>query len=103
VYAVIATGGKQYRVVLGDVIRVEKMTAEEGAEIDFSKVLLIGDGDNITVGTPHIEGSKVTGMVRGQGRGKKVEVIKFHRRKQYRRQMGHRQAYTEVEITSING
>lgn len=102
-YAVIATGGKQYRVVLGDVIRVEKMTAEEGAEIDFSKVLLIGDGDNITVGTPHIEGSKVTGMVRGQGRGKKVEVIKFHRRKQYRRQMGHRQAYTEVEITSING
>jgi large subunit ribosomal protein L21 len=102
VYAVIATGGKQYRVASGDVIRVEKIIAEEGAEIDFSKVLLIGDGDSITVGTPHIEGSKVTGTVRGQGRGKKVEIIKFRRRKQHRKQMGHRQAYTEVEITSIN-
>lgn len=102
-YAVIATGGKQYRVAPGDVIRVEKISAEEGTEIDFSNVLLVGEGDNIKVGTPHVEGGTVTGRIRAQGRGKKVEIIKFKRRKHYRRQMGHRQAYTEVEITSING
>ncbi len=101
-YAVIASGGKQYRVAPGDTIRIEKLSAEEGSSVDFSDVLMVSDGERITVGTPFVEGSTVTGKVKSQGRGKKIQVLKFHRRKQYRKQMGHRQAYTEVEITAIN-
>jgi large subunit ribosomal protein L21 len=93
-YAVIKTGGKQYRVAQGDVLRVEKLTADVGASVDFERVLMVADGDNISIGTP---------FIRSQGRGDKIKIIKFRRRKNYRRQMGHRQSYTEVEITGIHG
>jgi large subunit ribosomal protein L21 len=94
-YAVIATGGKQYRVLTGEVLRVEKLDAEEGANVEFNDVLLIGDGENIKVGDA-LKGAKVTATV-------KIRIIKFRRRKHYRRQQGHRQYYTEVEITGIAG
>lgn len=102
-YAVIKTGGKQYRVAQGDVLRVEKLTADVGASVDFERVLMVADGDNISIGTPFIDGGKVTATIRSQGRGDKIKIIKFRRRKNYRRQMGHRQSYTEVEITGIHG
>ncbi|MEJ2513962.1 MAG: 50S ribosomal protein L21 [Gammaproteobacteria bacterium] len=101
-YAVIATGGKQYRVSEGSVLRVEKLEAEEGATVEFDQVLLVGDGDNVTVGKPYIEGGKVKASVMAQGKGRKVEVLKFRRRKNYRRTKGHRQAFTQVKITGID-
>jgi large subunit ribosomal protein L21 len=101
-YAVIKTGGKQYRVTKGETLRVEKLEADEGASINFNDVLMIADGDQITLGNPLIDGSKVMATVKSHGRAKKVEIIKFRRRKHYRKQMGHRQYYTEVEITDIN-
>jgi large subunit ribosomal protein L21 len=100
-YAVIKTGGKQYRVAQGDVLRVEKLTADVGASIDLDRVLMVADGDNVSIGTPFIEGGKVTATVRSHGRGDKIKIIKFRRRKHYRKQMGHRQCYTEIEITGI--
>jgi len=100
-YAVIATGGKQYRVKEGAVLRVEKLDAEEGATVEFDQVLLVGDGDSITVGKPYIEGGKVQASVMAQGKGRKVEVVKFKRRKNYRRTKGHRQHFTQVKITGI--
>jgi large subunit ribosomal protein L21 len=100
-YAVIKTGGKQYRVAQGDVLRVERLAADVGARVDFGHVLMISDGDNVSVGTPLIDGSKVTATVIAHGRGNKIKIIKFRRRKHYRRQMGHRQSYTEIEITGI--
>jgi large subunit ribosomal protein L21 len=102
-YAVIATGGKQYRVAKGDTIRIEKLTADEGSDIEFEKVLMIADGDDVKVGAPYVEGGKVSANVKTHGRGKKVEIIKFRRRKHHRKQMGHRQSYTEIEITGISG
>ncbi|MGD8498745.1 MAG: 50S ribosomal protein L21 [Chromatiales bacterium] len=101
-YAVIATGGKQYRVAQGDVIRVELLEAEPGASIDFDKVLLVGEGESVKVGAPYVEGGKVSGTVKSHGRADKIEVIKFRRRKHHRKQMGHRQHFTEVEITDIS-
>lgn len=101
-FAVIATGGKQYRVTEGDVIRVEKLDGAEGDSIEFDQVLMIGEGEDVKVGTPLIEGGKVTGTVKGQARGEKVTIIKFRRRKHHRKQMGHRQHYTEVQITGIS-
>jgi large subunit ribosomal protein L21 len=101
-YAVIATGGKQYRVKEGAVLRVEKLDAEEGATIEFDQVLLVGDGESVTVGKPYIEGGKVSASVMAQGKGRKVEVIKFKRRKNYRRSKGHRQHFTQVKITGID-
>jgi len=100
-YAVIKTGGKQYKVAEGQRLRIEKLPVEPGTSIDFDEVMLIGDGETVTVGTPHVAGSKVTATVTDQGRGKKVDIIKFRRRKQYLKRMGHRQAYTEVEVTAI--
>lgn len=100
-YAVIKTGGKQYKVAQGQRLRVEKLPVEPGAAVEFSEVMMIGDGDTVTVGTPHVAGSKVTATVTDQGRGKKVDIVKFRRRKQYLKRMGHRQAYTEVEVTAI--
>ena len=102
-YAVIKTGGKQYRVSKGDKIKVEKLTADEGASVDFADVLMIGDTDKVTVGTPVVGGGKVTAKVIAHGRGKKIEIVKFHRRKHYQKRTGHRQDYTEVEITDIAG
>jgi large subunit ribosomal protein L21 len=100
-YAVIATGGKQYRVSEGAVLRVEKLDAEEGASIEFDRVLLVGDGDTVNVGKPFLEGGKVQATVMSQGKARKVEIVKFRRRKNYRRTKGHRQQFTQVKITGI--
>jgi large subunit ribosomal protein L21 len=101
-YAVIATGGKQYRVTEGETLKVEKLDAEEGSEIELDQVLMVADGDNIQVGTPVLESGKVTAKIKSHGRGKKVEIVKFRRRKHHRKQMGHRQSYTEIEVTGIS-
>ena len=101
-YAVIQTGGKQYRVSEGDTLRVEKLGAEEGASVDLDKVLMVANGDDVKVGTPYVEGGKVTATVRTHGRGKKVKIVKFKRRKQHLKRQGHRQWYTELEITGIS-
>jgi large subunit ribosomal protein L21 len=98
---VIKTGGKQYRVSEGDKLEIETLDAAPGDKIEFSEVLLLRDGDSVEVGTPLIEGAKVTATVLEHGRGKKVRIIKFKRRKHYRRQAGHRQNFTRVEITGI--
>ena len=100
-FAVIKTGGKQYRVQEGDVIYVEKLNAEVDAVVDFD-VLLCGEGEDVTVGTPVVEGAKVEGKVLAQGKGKKVVVFKFKAKKGYRRTNGHRQPFTKVEITKIS-
>ena len=101
-YAVFVTGGKQYKVQQGDTLRVEKLAAEEGSSVQFNSILLVADGDNVEVGSPYVEGRKILATVRSHGRGKKIKVVKFKRRKGYRRQMGHRQSYTELEITDIS-
>ena len=102
-YAVIKTGGKQYRVSPGDKLKIETIDAEVGASFDFDTVLMISDGDAITVGTPTIASAKVTAEVVAHGRGKKVEIIKFRRRKHHQKRTGHRQNFTQVEIQSIDG
>ena len=102
-YAVIKTGGKQYRVAPGQVLRVEQIDAAEGADVELDDVLLISDGEDVRVGTPRVEGGRVQARVRSHGRGRKVEIIKFKRRKHHMKRMGHRQAYTELEITDIQG
>lgn len=101
-YAVIKTGGKQYRVAPGQTLKVEKIVADEGASVDFDQVLMVADGDQVTLGTPTVAGGKVSATVKAHGRGKKIEIIKFKRRKHYHKRMGHRQHYTEVEITGIS-
>ncbi len=101
-YAVIQTGGKQYRVSEGTTLRVEKIAAEEGASIEIDKVLMVADGDDIKVGAPYVEGGKVTATVKAHGKGKKVRIIKFKRRKHHLKRQGHRQAYTEIEVTGIS-
>ena len=100
-YAVFKTGGKQYRASTGDVIKVEKIEAEKGATVELDQVLMVGEGEDVKVGTPFLEGGKVTATVLDQGRGDKITVIKFKRRKNYRRKMGHRQYFTQIEITGI--
>ena len=100
-YAVIMTGGKQYRVEEGDSLRVERLDAEEGAEIELDRVLLVADGDQVVVGAPFVEHGKVTATVTEHGRAKKIKVVKFKRRKNYLRQHGHRQSFTELSIGSI--
>jgi large subunit ribosomal protein L21 len=101
-YAVIQTGGKQYRVAEGDTLKVEKISADEGASVDIDEVLMVADGEDVKVGRPYVEGGKVTAMVKSHGRGKKVKIVKFRRRKQYLKRQGHRQWFTELEITGIN-
>lgn len=102
-YAVIKTGGKQYRVAKGDTLRVEKLAGAEGDAVELVEVLMVADGDDIKVGAPYLDGGKVTATVKAQGRGKKVEIIKFRRRKHHMKRQGHRQSYTELEITGITG
>jgi large subunit ribosomal protein L21 len=102
-YAVFRSGGKQYRAAKGDVLRLEKIEADEGATIKFDEVLLVGEGSDIKVGSPLLSGSTVSGKVVRQGKSKKVSVVKFKRRKNYLRQGSHRQFFTEVEITGITG
>jgi large subunit ribosomal protein L21 len=101
-YAIVATGGKQYRVKEGEKLRVEKLNAEAGDTVELDKVLLVGEGEDIKVGAPYLDGAKVTATVAANGRGDKVKIVKFKRRKHSRKQMGHRQAYTEIEITGIS-
>jgi large subunit ribosomal protein L21 len=102
-YAVFRTGGKQYRAAQGDVLRLEKIEADEGATVEFDEVLLVGEGSDIKVGTPLLSGSTVSGKVVRQGKSRKVPVVKFKRRQNYLRQGSHRQFFTEVEITGITG
>ena len=101
-YAVFRSGGKQYRAAKGDVLRVEKIDASEGASVDFDDVLLIGEGKDIKVGNPLLAGSSVSAKVLRQGKSRKVPVVKFKRRQNYLRQGSHRQFFTEVEITGIS-
>jgi len=101
-YAVVKTGGKQYRVAVGDKLKVESIKAEEGDKVTLDQVLMIGDGDNIEVGTPTLNKS-VEATVVSNGRGKKLRVVKFRRRQNSRTRTGHRQNYTELEITAIGG
>lgn len=101
-YAVIKTGGKQYRVEQGQTLKVEKLASDPGAALDIADVLLLADGERITVGAPYVVGASVTATVKSHGRGPKIRIVKFRRRKHYRKQMGHRQDYTELEITGIN-
>ncbi len=100
-YAVIETGGKQYRVAPGDTVRVEKLAVEAGQSINLEKVLLVQDGKDIRIGKPIVEGASVKAKVVSHGRGEKIRIFKMKRRKHYRNQAGHRQGYTELEITSI--
>ncbi|HET7301084.1 MAG TPA: 50S ribosomal protein L21 [Oleiagrimonas sp.] len=102
-YAVIKTGGKQYRVMQGEYLRVEKLDAEVDGTITFDQVLLVGEGENVTIGAPLVDGATVSAKVLSQGRDKKVRIIKFRRRKHHKKQQGHRQYYTEIEITAIAG
>ena len=101
-YAVIATGGKQYRVEKDGVLRIERLTRAPGTTVEFNDVLLIADGDNITVGKPMLKGSKVLATVESHGQGAKVAIVKFRRRKHYLRMKNHRQQYTQVRVTAIN-
>ena len=101
-YAVIKSGGKQHRVVEGERLKVELLAVEPGQVITFDDVLMIVNGDNIQVGTPVVAGAKVTAEVLDHGRHDKVRIVKFRRRKHYRRQAGHRQYYTELKITGIS-
>lgn len=100
-YAVIETGGKQYRVREGQAIYVEKLFAEEGETVTFDRVLLVGKEDGAVIGTPVVEGAKVTGKVEAHGKGKKIVVFKYKPKKNYKRKQGHRQPFTKVLIEKI--
>ncbi len=102
-YAVFRSGGKQYRATKGDVLRLEKLDAQEGATVKFDEVLLVGDGADVKVGNPLLAGGSVSAKVVRQGKSRKVSVVKFKRRQNYLRQGSHRQFFTEVEITGIGG
>ena len=103
-YAVIQTGGKQHRVEIGEVVRVEKLESEEGAQVVFDQVLAVGEGDSVKVGAPTVKGATVKGTVVDQGRGKKLIIFRFRRRQNSsRRRGGHRQSYTAVKIDAIEG
>ena len=102
-YAVFKTGGKQYKASTGDIVRVEKLPADSGESIELNEVLMVADGDDIRVGAPMLDGGKITAEIVGHGRGEKVRIIKFKRRKHHMKQMGHRQHYTEIKITGIEG
>lgn len=101
-YAVIQSGGKQHRVVEGQTLRLEKIEVEAGSAVEFDKVLMVGAGESIKVGAPFVEGGKVTAEVITHGRGDKIKIMKFRRRKHSMKQQGHRQWFTEVKITGIS-
>ena len=102
-YAVIVTGGKQYRVEKGDVLFVEKLNTEQDATVTFDSVLVVGEEGNVKVGAPTVEGASVQAKVLKNGKGKKLNIITYRPKKGSARRMGHRQPYTKVEITEING
>lgn len=101
-YAIIETGGKQYRVQEGDVLFIEKLNVTEGETVDFDKVLAVSNGTDLTVGAPIVEGAKVSATVEKNGKGKKIIVFKYKAKKDYRKKQGHRQPYTKVKIEKIN-
>ena len=101
-YAVIEAGGKQHRVIEGETLKLEKIEAATGETIEFDKVLMVGAGEDVKIGKPVVDGSKVTAEVVAHGRHKKVKIVKFNRRKHYRKETGHRQWFTEVKITGIS-
>ena len=101
-YAVIRTGGKQYRVSAGQSLRVEKLPAAAGSEVVLSDVLMVGQGEAVTLGSPLVAGAAVKATILSQGRGDKIRIFKMRRRKHYRKSQGHRQAYTEIRIDSID-
>lgn len=101
-YAVFQSGGKQHRVAVGQTLRLEKLELEAGASTDFDKVLMIADGENINVGAPYVANGTVTAEILTHGRGDKIKIVKFRRRKHSRKSQGHRQWFTEVKITAIN-
>lgn len=101
-YAVVATGGKQYKVETGDILRVEKLAGDIGSEVAFDQVLMLADGESVRIGQPVVEGVTVKGRIVEQGKSKKILVFKYKRRKRYRRKQGHRQPYTAVKIDAID-
>ena len=101
-YAVIVSGGKQHRVEEGETLKLEKLNLEVGGSVDFDRVLLVVNGEDVKIGAPVVEGAKVSAEIVSHGRGKKVRIMKFKRRKHHMKQMGHRQWFTEVKITGIS-
>lgn len=101
-YAVFESGGKQHRVIEGESLKLELLEVEPGAAVDFEKVLMVADGEDIRIGAPFVDGGKISAEVVGHGRHDKIKIVKFRRRKHSRKQMGHRQWYTEVKITGIS-
>ena len=101
-YAVIVSGGKQHRVEEGETLKLEKLNIEVGASVDFDRVLLLVNGEDVKIGAPVVQGAKVSAEIVSHGRGKKVRIMKFKRRKHHMKQMGHRQWFTEVKITGIS-
>ena len=102
-YAVFKSGGKQRRVQAGETVRLEKLAGEEGDSVSFDQVLAVHNGQELSLGSPFVEGAKVSGEIVAHGRGRKITVLKFKRRKNYKRKLGHRQSYTDVRITDISG
>ncbi|MEA1961089.1 MAG: 50S ribosomal protein L21 [Bacillota bacterium] len=100
-YAIVQTGGKQYKVAVGDILNVEKLDAVAGDKLTLDQVLMVKDEDGVKVGSPIVEGAKITVEVIEQGRGKKITVFKYKKRKNYRRKQGHRQAYTKLKVEKI--
>lgn len=101
-YAVIVSGGKQHRVTEGETLKLEKIELATGESVEFDQVLMVGEGADVKIGAPVVEGSKVTAEIVAHGRHKKIKIVKFNRRKHYRRETGHRQWFTEVKITGIS-
>ena len=102
-YAVIESGGKQHRVEEGETLKLEKLEVATGETVEFDRVLMVGAGSDVKIGTPLVEGGKVSAEVVDHGRHEKIRIVKFNRRKHYRNETGHRQWYTEVKITGIQG
>jgi large subunit ribosomal protein L21 len=102
-YAVIRSGGKQYRVSQGGSLRVEKLPGEVGSSVTLDEVLMIGGDGDVKIGTPQVDGAQITGTIVAQGRGQKIRVFKMKRRKGYRRSQGHRQDFTEIRVDEIRG
>jgi large subunit ribosomal protein L21 len=100
-YAVFATGGKQYRAVTGDILKIEKLDVEKGASVVLDHVLMVGEGEDVKIGSPYLEGGQVTATIVEHGRGDKIRIVKFKRRKHHMKKMGHRQDFTRIEITGI--
>ncbi len=101
-YAIIKTGGRQFRVVEGETLRVEKLEGDVGSAVKFEEILMVGEGDSINIGAPLVSGASVAATIKSHGRADKIRIIKFRRRKHHMKQMGHRQHYTEIEITGIS-